>query len=73
MRRTQRSRTWTCLLRSIYSFSERILSTLHIVFGESPAGTIKQALHGRDGASVVSLGDDLSWGPIDGDLDDRVH
>jgi hypothetical protein len=61
------------LLRSIYSFAGRILSTLHIVFGDSPAGTIKQALHGRDSASVVSLGDDLSWGPINGDLRARVH
>lgn len=67
-----RSRTGVCLLRFVYTFGG-VLGTLHIVFGDSAAGTIKQALHGCDSASIVSLGDDLSWGPIDGDLDARVR
>lgn len=50
------------------------MSRLHIVFGDSGAGSLKQALAGRnDTDRVVSLGDDLSWGPIGGsDASERI-
>lgn len=49
------------------------MSTLHVVFGDSAAGTLKMALRPRrSGDSVVSLADDLSWGPISGGLDRRI-
>ena len=37
--------------------------TTHIVFGDSAAGTLKQAVRGR-GDRIISFADDLSWGPI---------
>jgi hypothetical protein len=50
------------------------MGRLHIVFGDSAAGTLKQVLHGvRSADSVISLGDDLSWGPIGRDnLETRI-
>ncbi len=50
------------------------MSRLHIVFGDSGAGTLKQVLAGsRSTDRVVSLGDDLSWGPIGRDkLRERI-